>query len=165
MNPAGEKTNPTLIVVLCDIRSAQNAGAILRTADAIGVSEVIFGGYTPGPFDRFGRERKEFTKASLGSQKSVFCRQVEDYIKELKSLKKKGAYIVALEQGVRAQDYKKVSFPAGRKVVLLGNEVDGLPKKALAIANTVAEIPMRGKKESLNVSVAAGIALFRWFDR
>lgn len=163
MKRTGEKGKP-FSVFLCDIRSAQNAGAITRTADAVGASLVIFGGYTPGPQDRFGRERKEFTKASLGSERSVPHRHVGDIAREIATLKKAGAYIIGLEQCPHSRDYKNISLPSKPAVVLLGNEVSGLPKKIIELADVVAEIPMRGKKESLNVSVAAGIVLFRWFD-
>lgn len=164
MNTRRKYNASRVTILLCDIRSAQNAGAIMRTADAIGVGEVVFAGYTPGPVDRFGRENKTFTKSSLSSEHSVSYRFASDCQQEVRRLKKEGAFIVALEQSQKSIDYKKVSFPKGKVVVLLGNEVSGVPKRFLDISDLVAEIPMRGKKESLNVSVSAGIALFRWFD-
>lgn len=165
MGKHDEEKNKDITVLLCDIRSAQNAGAIMRTAEAVGASEIVFGGYTPGPEDRFGRARKEFTKASLGAEHSLRWRFVKDYRKEIVVLKKNGAHIVAIEQSPRAVDYKTMTFPNCPVVIVLGNEVSGLPKKIISLADAIAEIPMKGRKESLNVSVAAGIVLYRFFDK
>ncbi len=164
MRKHGEKTLPTISVLLCDIRSAHNAGAIMRTAETLGISEIIFGGYTPGPEDRFRRPCQEFIKASLGAEKSISWRWCENYVKELDLLKKKGAYLVAVEQSPHAVDYKKIKLSTRPTVIILGNEVTGLSYKVLEKVDVVAEIPMRGRKESLNVSVAAGIVLYRFFD-
>ena len=79
-------------------------------------------------------------------------------------MKKIGYALVALEQDERSVDYKAFK-PKARQVVVIGNEVDGVSKALLKHVDAIAEIPMRGSKESLNVSVATGIALFRWFDR
>src|SRR3989344_2169119 len=106
MKNAGEKKTLRITVLLCDIRSAQNAGAIMRTAEAVGAGEIVFGGYTPGPEDRFGRVRKEFAKASLGAEHFLHWRCVGDFQKEIISLKKSGAYVVAVEQSSRSVDYK-----------------------------------------------------------
>ena len=92
-------------------------------------------------------------------------RHVEDCEKEIKALKKAGAYIIAVEQGNNSVDYKKIILPTSPVVVVFGNEVSGLSRKILALADVIAEIPMRGEKESLNVSVSAGIVLYRLFDR
>lgn len=164
MKKISQKSRSPLIVFLCNVRSAQNAGAIMRTADAVGANEILFGGYTPGPLDRFGRERKEFTKASLGAEKHVLWKNTRNYLHTLKQYKQAGAYIIAVEQSPRAIDYKKINIPDAPIVLVFGNEVHGLPQGVLSLADVVAEIPMRGKKESLNVSVAAGIVLFRLFD-
>jgi len=136
----------------------------MRTADAIGIHEVVFGGYTPGPEDRFGRARRAFIKASLGAENNVSWRHTKDCATALKTLQKIGAYLVAVEQSARAVDYKEIKLPKRHIVIILGNEVAGLPKHVLKLADAVAQIPMQGKKESLNVSVAAGIVLYRWFD-
>ncbi len=150
-------------ILLHNIRSVYNVGAIFRTADAIGVSKVYLSGYTPGPLDRFGRVRKDFAKCALGSETSVPSEHV-DCMKTIKVLSKEGFQVVVLEQADTSIDYKKVKI--GQKtLVICGNEVSGVEKKVVRNADIVAEIPMRGNKESLNVSVSAGIALFRWFDR
>jgi tRNA G18 (ribose-2'-O)-methylase SpoU len=149
-------------ILLHDIRSVYNVGAIFRTADAIGVSRIYLSGYTPGPLDRFGRVRKDFAKSALGAEKSVLSEHVE-HLEIVKELKKEGFQILALEQSEKSIDYKKVELKE-RMLVVLGNEVSGVEKDILKMADTVAEIPMNGEKESLNVSVSAGIVLYRWFD-
>lgn len=147
-------------LALWNIRSALNVGSLFRTADALGIAEIILVGYTPGPLDRFGRERRAVAKAALGAEKTVPWRRIRRGADALRLLKKKGAFLVAVEQSSRSIDYKKV--PRRRPIAfLLGNEVEGLPPRALAAADVVAEIPMRGRKESLNVAVAGGVALFR----
>lgn len=142
-----------------------NVGSIFRTADAAGVSNIILSGYTPAPLDRFGRERKDFNKVSLGAEKTVAWKQVKQLVPVLKKLKQGGYNIIAIEQDKKSTSlFKHASYnkkPTDQHIVLmLGNEVKGLPKSVLNHANAILEIPMRGKKESLNVSVAAGVALF-----
>ena len=79
-------------------------------------------------------------------------------------MKKTGSYLIAVEQTQDAVDYKKMKLPDKPTVIIMGNEVEGISSKVLRLVDTIVEIPMRGKKESLNVSVAAGIVLYRWFD-
>ncbi|MFA6095577.1 MAG: TrmH family RNA methyltransferase [Candidatus Paceibacterota bacterium] len=151
-------------ILLHDIRSVYNVGAIFRTADAIGVSRIYLSGYTPGPLDRFGRVRKDFAKSALGSEKSVPSEHIQSPREILSHMKEEGFQVVAVEQSDKSIDYKDVDLK-DRVLVILGNEVSGVEKEMLKMADVVAEIPMRGEKESLNVSVSAGIVLYRWFDR
>ena len=153
------KNNPAILVLL-DIRSAQNVGAILRTADAAGISCVYLVGITPAPLDKFGRARADISKSALGAEMSVPWKSVKTIQPLLRTFTKEGYQIVAIEQSDTSVDYKKVKL-SKPTVFILGNEVTGVPASVLARCDTIAEIPMRGKKESLNVSVAAGIALFR----
>lgn len=164
----GEKARASRIprgasLLLHDIRSVHNVGAIFRTADAAGVDRVYLSGYTPGPCDRFGRARKDFAKTSLGAERVLSWSHVSVPERLLSELKKGGVRIIALEQAPRSVDYKRVKTGA-RCLIMLGNEVEGLPKKLLNAANVIAEIQMRGKKESLNVSAAAAVFLFRLLD-
>ncbi len=148
-----------LTLILHNIRSVHNVGSIFRTADAAGVSKIILSGYTPSPLDRFGRARKDFVKVSLGAEASVPWEVAEDITLALEQLKKDSCKIVALEQSPNSTplfDYK----PEGNIALIVGNEVDGVEPALLKIADTIVEIPMRGQKESLNVSVATGVALF-----
>lgn len=171
-----------IIVVLNNIRSNENIGSIFRTADATHVSKIILCGYTPAPIDRFGRENKGLTKASLGAEKFVEWEKFESLKEAIKSLRNhslrsqmlrisrfkndsSALKVVAVEQNKKAINYKnlktsKLLAPNSKLVLVFGNEVDGLSKKDLKLCDIVTEIPMHGKKESLNVSVAAGIVLY-----
>lgn len=149
-----------IALILCDIRSAHNVGAIFRTADAAGVARIFCAGYTPTPLDRFGRVRADIKKTALGSEESVPWETAPRIGALIKKFKKEGYTILALEQDPRAVDYKKIKT-GKRTVLLVGNETEGISKKVLDLCDTIMEIPMAGKKESLNVSVATGIALFR----
>ncbi len=149
-----------VVAILYDIRSTHNVGSIFRTADAAGVSKIYLTGYTPTPTDRFGRVQKDIAKTALGAEKSVPWEQVKSPSALITRLKKEGFHIVGVEQAKNAIDYRRVRLKANTAVVF-GNEVTGIPSALLKKCDVLAEIPMRGKKESLNVSVAAGIALFR----
>lgn len=145
-------------LILHDIRSVENVGSLFRTADALGVSKIYLSGYTPSPIDRFGRMRKDFVKASLGAEKTVPYESVNSLRAVIKKLQKDGVFVVAIEQDERSVHYKKlgVRFPIA---CILGNEVLGIEKTILKRVDATVEIPMCGKKESLNVAVAGGIVL------
>lgn len=149
-----------IYLILNDIRSVHNVASIFRTADAAGVSKIYLTGYTPAPLDRFGRARRDFAKVSLGAENFVSWEAARSASRFLKRLKKEGVRLAAIEQDTRAVSYKKISARGKPLALLFGNEVRGLPKHLLSLCDAIAEIPMRGKKESLNVSVAVGIALF-----
>jgi tRNA G18 (ribose-2'-O)-methylase SpoU len=156
------KNKMDTIVILDNIRSTFNVGSIFRTADALGVGQIILGGTTPTPVDRFGRERKDIAKVSLGAEKSVPWKYEKDVLGAIKKLKKEGYQIIAVEQAENSVDYKAIKINKKSKIVfVLGAEVDGVNKKILKLADVIAEIPMQGVKESLNVSVSFGVALFR----
>lgn len=152
--------NNNSILILPDIRSAINIGAIFRTADAVGISKIYLTGWTPRPTDKFGRVQKDIAKSALGAENFVLWEYKKTLIPLLSKLKKDGYKIIAIEQDERAVDYRKVKT-GGKVVIIMGPEVTGLPKNVLDKCDIIAEIPMHGKKESLNVSVACGIALFR----
>lgn len=148
------------IVMLHDIRSVHNAGSIFRSADASGVSRIILSGYTAGPIDHVGRDRQDFKKVSLGAEASVpWERASATLTQTIAQLRAEGYEIIALEKTPEAQDIFSYEAP-DRFVLLLGNEVDGVAAEALAASGVTLAIPMRGIKESLNVSVAAGIAFY-----
>lgn len=134
-------------------------GSIFRTADAAGVSHVYLSGYTPTPIDRFGRPQKEIAKTALGAEQSIPWSAAKEPAAFMGALKKDGFTLVGLEQDARSIPYDAYS-KAGDVALLLGNEVHGLSPALRKKCDVLLEIPMRGKKESLNVSVAAGIALF-----
>lgn len=149
-----------VFVLLHNIRSTHNVGSIFRTSDSLGVTKIYLSGYTPTPVDKFGRLRKDIAKVALGAEKDIEWEYVKDSEKIIKKLKKLKYQIIGLEQARNSIDYKKVKvkYPI---LFIVGNEVGGIENRVLSLCNVVAEIPMRGKKESLNVSVAFGVALFR----
>ncbi len=150
----------TSYLILHNVRSEYNVGSIFRTADGVGVSKIFLAGYTPAPIDKFGRPVKEISKTALGAEKTIPWEQEKNISKLLKNLKKQKFQIIAIEQAKNSVDYKKIKpkFPVA---FILGNEVKGISKSVLNLCDVIAEIPMKGKKESLNVSVSAGVALFR----
>ncbi len=151
-------------VILHNIRSAHNVGSIFRTADGAGVSKIFLTGYTPAPFDRFGREDKEILKTSLGATHTVPFESVPDLIVLIDRLKKEDVAIVAVELTKEAIDYRKFS-PKGDTAYIFGNEITGIEADVLEHADVAIMIPMQGMKESLNVAVCAGIILFRTCGR
>ncbi len=147
------------ILVLDNIRSVANVGSIFRTADCLGVLNIILVGTTPTPIDRFGRKRKDFIKVSLGAEEFIKWEYSVEMLPVIKKLKEEKYKIIALEQDKNSKDLKK--FKAPKKLVLVvGNEVEGVSKNVLKECDEILEISMKGKKESMNVSVSAGIALF-----
>ncbi len=151
---------PSRILILPDIRSAQNVGSLFRTADACGIDFIYIVGISPAPLDQFNRPNSAIAKTALGAEKTIPWKKVTVLAPLITKLKKAGVQIIAIEQSPDAIDYKKVKIKQP-VAFILGNEVEGVPKNILSKVDIVAEIPMRGMKESLNVSVAAGIALFR----
>ena len=160
------------IVVLDNIRSAHNVGAIFRTADGAGASKIYLCGYTPSPIDRFGREQPEIKKTSLGATESVEWEAVEEIGGLMEKLRGDGVAIAAVEQHERSVNYKDWQ-PDGPTAFIFGNEVDGVQKSVLEKSETILEIPMRGMlarnrrpgdvgKESLNVGTTVGIILFHF---
>ena len=148
-----------MTVVLVDIRSVHNVGSVFRTADSVGLDHIYLTGYTPTPNDRFGRERKDIAKTALGAQDSVSWSQDNEPLKLIQKLQSEGVKCVAVEQDPRSISYKelKVKKPIA---FIFGNEVDGLHKDILDIVDEIIEIPQRGEKESLNISVAVGVVLY-----
>jgi len=146
-------------LTLHDIRSAHNVGAIFRTADALGIDKIFITGYTPAPVDRFGRVVKEIAKTALGGEKNVPWEKISIGTL-IKICKKQKTALIAIEQAEGSVDYKKIKI-AKDTVFILGNEVTGLPKNILDEVDAIAEISMKGKKESLNVAIAGSIVLFR----
>jgi tRNA G18 (ribose-2'-O)-methylase SpoU len=151
-------------LILYNLRSVYNVGAIFRTADAVGIDCVYLIGTTPTPLDRFGSPRSDFAKCALGSEKTLAWEYRKTLVPLIKKLQKEGVQIIALEQDAQAIDYKKYE-PIGDCAVICGEEVYGIPLKIRALADQTLEIPMKGTKESLNVSVATGILLYGLFDR
>lgn len=136
-------------------------GSIFRTADGAGVSKIFLSGYTPQPTDRFGRAQAEIAKTSLGATDTVHYEIVSDIQECIARLKKDGVRVVAVEQTPSAVTYTDVSFSEDTAFIF-GNEVDGVDADVLKLCDAHILIPMAGEKESLNVSVCAGIILFHF---
>ncbi len=152
-------SSKNFFVIAHNLRSVYNVASIFRTADAAGVSKIYLTGTTPAPKDRFGRWRKDFAKVALGAEKSINWEE-RDIYKLIKELKKDSVTILALEQSYRSVDYR--DFNANTDIALiLGNEPQGIESGILKLSDFILEIPMRGKKESLNVAVAFGIAAYK----
>lgn len=149
----------TVVLVLEDIRSVENTASIFRTAEGLGVKKIILVGTTPAPIDRFGRKRNDFVKVSLGSEEMLKWEYKKEIPSVIRELKDNGFQILSLEQREDSQDLKHFS-PKDQFALIVGNEVTGVSQVALEASDAVIEIPMQGGKESLNVSVATGIALF-----
>jgi tRNA G18 (ribose-2'-O)-methylase SpoU len=149
-------------LVLHDVRSVINVGAIFRTAEAFGVGRIVLSGYTPGPLDRFGRIRQDFHKAALGAEKMVEWERLEGVEDVLRTIESEHQQLVVLEQhersvplsGLRERN-KDTSL-----ALVVGNETEGVDPRFIERAERIVEIPMLGKKESLNVSSATAIALY-----
>ena len=155
-------------IILDNIRSAHNVGSIFRSSDGAGVEKIYLVGPTPTPVDRFGRSQPEIVKTSLGASESIpwehvgsaDSESVEEALSLIASLKKDGFAIVVVEQA--PDSISLYDFEVPQKVVyVMGAEVEGVHQEIIEVADVVVEIPMAGMKESLNVSVTAGIVLFQ----
>ncbi len=152
-----------MVVILHNIRSLHNVGSIFRTADAAGIEKLYLCGITPSTLDRFGVVRSDVAKVALGAEKTVAWEKVARTGRLIDKLKKDGFKIIALELDKKAIPYYELlatSYSLDRVALVLGAEVEGIPKTILGKADTIIEVPMSGKKESLNVAVAFGIAAF-----
>ncbi len=151
-------------VLLHNIRSAHNVGSMFRTGDAIGVSRFLLSGYTPAPLDRFRRPVKEIAKTALGAELTIPWEQGVSALDFVSRAKKEGFVVVGVEQDDRAIDYKEY-VPAAKTLIVMGEEVGGIEQSLRDVCDVLLELPMNGKKESLNVSVAFGVTMYRLFDR
>ncbi|MDO8582137.1 MAG: RNA methyltransferase [bacterium] len=151
-----------MYAILHNIRSLHNVGSMFRTADAAGVEKLYLCGITGTP------PRSEIAKVALGAEQTVAWEYVRRTGDVIKRLRRQGVHIVALEKTKTSVDYRDFSTTPNPSLkgrgedfaLLVGNEVEGLPPLLLRLADTVVHIPMRGKKESLNVSVAFGIMAY-----
>ncbi len=142
-----------LILILDNIRSRENVGSIFRTADAFGVGKIYLCGITPIP------PHDKISKSALGADEFVPWEYFKRTIDVVKRLKKGGIKIIALEQSTRSIKIEELGR-VGEVALVVGNEVNGVGNSVLKLCDQIIEIPMYGKKESLNVSVATGIALY-----
>lgn len=150
------------IAVLDNLRSVYNVGSIFRTANAVGIEKIYLCGTTPTPLDKKGLRRKDFSKVALGAEDTIVWEYKEDTVSTLLELKNKNYYVIALEQGEGSLDYKEITVDGKQNVAfVIGHEVDGITRNVLEKCDVLAEIPMLGTKESLNVTIAFGIGVYR----
>lgn len=159
-----KKEKQDIVIILDNIRSVYNVGAIFRTADALGIHKIFLCGVTPTPIDRFGRERNDLHKSALGAEKNVSWEYNSSTLSCVEQLKEEGYTVVCVEQSKKSIDYKIVT-PKNKTCFIFGNEVEGITKDVLKKADQIVEVNMVGKKESLNVSVTFGIVMFRILDK
>ena len=153
-----------LVIIAHNVRSAHNVGAFFRTADGAGISKIYLTGYTGAPFnpekDRIEtKAQRALGKTALGAVEFIAWEKREDIFSLIEKLKTDGFSILALEKNSQSQNIFefKPHFPCA---LILGNETRGIEDAVLDKCEAIIDIPMRGKKESLNVSVAAGIAMY-----
>lgn len=139
--------------MLEDIRSVHNVGSIFRTADGFGASKIYLTGYTACP------PREDLTKTALGSDKVVPWAHFEDSLKAIDHIIEMGITPIVIEQTIKSESIYRLNFEFPI-CIILGNEVEGVSEEIVEKVNLHAEIPMKGIKQSLNVSVAAGVVGF-----
>ena len=148
------------IVILDNIRSIHNVGSIFRTSDSFLIEKIIISGYTATP------ENSKMEKTALGSSDSVDWEYTEDVIETIQSLKNKGIKVVSVEQADKSLKIEKFTPEKGIKYAFVfGNEVDGVSDEIILESDQVLEIHQVGTKHSLNVSVAAGIILWDFYQK
>ena len=149
-----------LIVVLDDVRSMYNVGSVLRSCDAFRVEEVLLCGITAVP------PHPEIHKTALGAEDSVSWRHYESAMEAVAELKSRGVRVMAVEQCEGSTMLNNFTPEEGRRyAVVLGNEVKGVRQEVVDACDGCLEIPQFGTKHSLNVSVTAGIVVWKFCEK
>lgn len=148
------RKNPVM-VVLDNIRSMHNTGSVFRTADAFLAEGICLCGYTPQP------PHRDIHKTALGATETVDWLYFSTTLKAVQALKERGYKIYAVEQAEGSVSLEKFQQPQGKMAVVFGNEVEGVDADVLPLCDGCIEIPQLGMKHSLNISVAAGIVLWK----
>lgn len=145
-------------VVICDgLRSLFNVGSVFRTSDGVGVDKIYLCGITGKP--DIPKAKRKISKVALGAQDFIEWEYVKQSWRLIEKLKKEGYQIISLEQTPRSINYTKFK-PKFPLALIIGNESNGVKKSLLNRSDKIIDIPMRGQKESLNVSVAFGIVAY-----
>ena len=148
-----------ITIVLDNVRSALNVGAIFRTSDAFLIENIILCGITATP------PNKDIRKTALGSTDSVKWEYSENTSETVKRLMEKGYYVVGVEQANKATMLNNFKLPNKPIAIIMGNEVNGVDQQAINLCNEVIEIPQFGTKHSLNISVTAGIVIWELWKK
>ena len=146
-----------IALILPDIRSAMNVGAIFRTADAVRAEKIYLTGYTATP------EHPKVAKTAIGAENSVPWTYNNDVLHQIHKLKEVGYQIVSLEKTSSATEMSQAIFKFPLALVV-GNEISGINREILEESDIVVYLPMLGDKESLNVATATGIALYKLLE-
>ncbi len=155
-----EAKKTPLVVVLDDIRSLHNIGAIFRSSDAFLIEKIYLCGITATP------PNKEIHKTALGATETVEWSYEKEVVPLLKNLQTQGVKILAIEQAEGSVMLQNFAVESGvRYALVFGNEVKGVQQEVVNLADAVVEIPQLGTKHSLNVSVSAGIVLWDLFQK
>lgn len=156
-----------IVIIAHNLRSAHNVGSILRTAEGLGIKTVYLTGYTPYP-RQADDERlphlaekitKQIDKTALGASQFQSWKHFNDIQALITELKDEGFEVIAIEQAPKSTSLHNFSFPS-KIAMVVGREVEGMEPEVLAACDCTVEIPMVGRKESFNVSVAAAIAMY-----
>jgi tRNA G18 (ribose-2'-O)-methylase SpoU len=158
-----------IVIIAHNIRSIMNIGSIFRTSEGFGVKQIWLTGYTPNPQSGLPHIRQKLAeklhKTALGAEKLVSFEYSPDVVKITTTLKKQGFRIVGLEQDNRSINLPDYKAPSDKIALLLGEEVAGIAPELRNLCDDLIEIPMFGQKESFNVAVATGIALYQLIAR
>lgn len=150
-----------IILVLENIRSVYNVGSIFRTMEGFGFEKAFLVGITPTPLDKKGEKRKDFHKTALGAEDRITWEYFESTEALLEAYK--NCDIICLEKTEGSIPLWEEKFEETKEkniLLVLGSETEGVSKTFLEKAKSIVEIPMKGEKESYNVSVAAGMLLY-----
>ncbi len=142
-----------VIVLLDNVRSALNVGAIFRTCDGAGVKELILSGITPYP------PHPKVIKTSIGAEEHIKFEYLKDPKDRIVELKKEGFVVVSIEQTPKSKDFFREKLPE-KVLIIMGNELTGVSSDLLKLSDLVLELPMNGVKNSLNVATTTGIVLY-----
>jgi 23S rRNA (guanosine2251-2'-O)-methyltransferase len=150
----GSASRLPLIVMVDNVRSLYNVGSIFRTSDGAMIEKLILAGFTPYP------PRKEIDKTALGSTLSIPWEYTKHPVEAIQDLKKRGYKICCLELTDTSINYTEIKTTDFPLCLIIGNEINGVSKEVIELCDISIEIPMYGTKQSLNVAVAYGIAVF-----
>jgi len=158
-----------LYLIIDNVRSSENIGSILRTADGLSINEVLICGYSPYPIVSYARDTRlphiankidrKIHKTALGAEKTQFWKHYQTTTKAVLSLRARGIKIIGLEQQNKAIPIYKY-HGSDKVAIVVGNEIDGIDSKIINLCDQLIEIPMLGKKESYNVAIASAMAMF-----
>ncbi len=157
-----------IILIAHNVRSCHNVGALLRTAEGLGINKVYLTGYTPYPKSKndtrlphiISKLQKQIDKTALGADKTIVWQHQSDVFSLVDNLKSNKYRILALEQTEKSIDITGYKAPQ-KTALIVGREVEGIEPELLKIADEIVEIPMSGQKESFNVAQATAMALYQ----